>query len=117
MRWVLSDTSAFKGVLSAREDYCSWIGARSTALVLLKARCKHVKTYIDPDFKVSIDDVRRSTVEASRWSKNFLSEIWKMGGKELSSEKSINNREKVHASSLLCFTLTCYAYADCKKFL
>jgi hypothetical protein len=38
-----------------------------------------------------------------------------MGGKELSSEKSINNREKVHASSPLCFTLTCYAYADCKK--
>jgi hypothetical protein len=25
-RWVLSETHAFKGVLSAREDYCAWIG-------------------------------------------------------------------------------------------
>jgi hypothetical protein len=37
MRWVLSETRAFKGVLSAREDYCAWIRARSTASVLLKS--------------------------------------------------------------------------------
>jgi hypothetical protein len=33
MRWVLSETRAFKSVLSAREDYCAWIGARSTTSV------------------------------------------------------------------------------------
>jgi hypothetical protein len=27
MRWVLSETRDFKSVLSAREDYCAWIGA------------------------------------------------------------------------------------------
>jgi hypothetical protein len=37
MRWVLSETRAFKSVLSSREDYCPWIGARSTDSVLLKA--------------------------------------------------------------------------------
>jgi hypothetical protein len=26
-RWVLSETRAFKSVLSAQEDYCAWIGA------------------------------------------------------------------------------------------
>jgi hypothetical protein len=81
IRWVLNETRAFKGILSAREDYCAWIGARSTASVLLKARCKHVKTCTNPNFKVSVDDVRRSTVEALEWSKKFLSKIWKRGGK------------------------------------
>jgi hypothetical protein len=57
MRWVLSETRAFKGVLSAWEDNCAWIGAWSTASVLLKAGCKLVKTCTNPDFKVSVDDV------------------------------------------------------------
>jgi hypothetical protein len=69
MRWVLNETQVLKGVLSAREDYCAWIGAQSIASVLLKSGCKHVKTCTKPDFKVSGDDVRRSTVKASEWSK------------------------------------------------
>jgi hypothetical protein len=40
MRWVLSETRAFKGVLSAHEDYCAWIGTRSTASVLLKCHTR-----------------------------------------------------------------------------
>jgi hypothetical protein len=56
MWWVLSETCAFKSVLSAREDYCEWIGARSTTLVLLKVGCNHVKVCTD-DFRVSADHV------------------------------------------------------------
>jgi hypothetical protein len=94
MRWVLSETRALKVVLSAQEDYCDWIGARSTASVLLKFGCKHVRAYMDPNFKVSADNVQRSTIEASEWSKKFLSEIWRRDGKELSIEESIKNRER-----------------------
>jgi hypothetical protein len=65
MRWVLSETCGFKRVLSTREDYCAWIGARSTASVLLKARCNHVWAFTDLDFRVSAIHVRRSTVEVS----------------------------------------------------
>ena len=71
MRWVLSETHEFKGVLSAREDYCAWIDARSTVSILLKVGYKHVKACTDPDFKVSADNVQRSTVEALEWSKKF----------------------------------------------
>jgi hypothetical protein len=70
MRWVLSETRSYKSVLSAQEDYCAWIGTRSTALVLLKAGCNPVRTCTDRDFKVFADHVRRSNVEASEWSKN-----------------------------------------------
>jgi hypothetical protein len=71
MWWVLSETRAYKSILSAREDYCAWIGTRSTALVLLNAGCNHVRTCTDLDFKVFVDHIRRSTGEASDWSKFF----------------------------------------------
>jgi hypothetical protein len=95
MRWVLSETHAFKSVLSACEDNCACIGARSTALVLLKAMCNHIRVCTDPDFRVSIDHVRRSTIEALEWSKKFLYEIWKRDRKEIIIEESIKNREKL----------------------
>jgi hypothetical protein len=99
MRWVLKETRAFEGVLSAREDYYAWIGARSIASVLLKVGCKHMKACSDPNFKVSADHVRRSTVEALEWSKKFLSEIWKRDGKELGIEESI----KIERRYALCY--------------
>jgi hypothetical protein len=43
--------------------------------VLLKAGCNHVKVCTDPDFRVSTDHVRRSTIQASEWSKKFFSKI------------------------------------------
>jgi hypothetical protein len=81
MRWVLNETCAFEGALLDQEDYCAWIGARSTASVLLKVGCNHVKACTDPDFRVSTDHVRKSIVEASEWSKKFLSKIWNNDGK------------------------------------
>ena len=57
MMWVLSETYAFKSVLSAQDDYCAWIGIRSTASILLKARCNHVKVCTDPDLRVPADHV------------------------------------------------------------
>jgi hypothetical protein len=59
---------------------------------MLKAVCDYVRDCTDPDFRVSADHVQRSNVEALEWSKKFLSEIWRRGGKELSIEESIKNR-------------------------
>jgi hypothetical protein len=114
MRWVLSETRAFKGVLSAQEDYCAWIGARSTASVLLKARCKHMRACTDLDFKVSADHVRRSTAKTLEWSKKVLSETGKRGGKELSIVESTKNREKVCSLLHLTFTFTGHGHANYK---
>jgi hypothetical protein len=95
MQWVLNETRAFKSVLSLREDYCAWIGGRSTASVLMTARRNHVKVCTNPDFRVSADHVRRMTIEALECSKKILSEIWKKGKKEISIKESIYNMEKV----------------------
>lgn len=99
MRWILSEIRAYKEVLSTREDYCAWIGARSTASVLLKAGCHHVKACTEPNFEVSANSVRRSTAEASEWSKKFLSDIWSKGGKEVSIEESLKNKQKLRKAA------------------
>jgi hypothetical protein len=95
MCWILSETHVYKDVLSTREDYCAWIGTRSTTSVLLKAGCNHVRTCMEPNFKVSTDNVQRSIVEASEWSKKLLSDIWTKGGKKINIEESMKNKEKV----------------------
>lgn len=95
MRWILSETHAYNSVLSTLEDFNAWIGVRSTASVLLKAECAHVKSCTDPNFKVSANSVQRSIVEASEWSKKFLSDIWNKGVKEINIDESTKNRETV----------------------
>ncbi|KAL5647158.1 hypothetical protein ACJX0J_041513, partial [Zea mays] len=95
MRWILSEIHAYKNVLSTREDYCAWIGARSTASILLKVGCQHIKACSEPDFEVSAENVRRLTAEASEWGRKFLSDIWSKGGKELrkAAEKAASIRK------------------------
>lgn len=89
----LCEVGAFKDIFSTREDYCAWIGAQSTNSVHLKVGYGHVKTCLDPDFEVSMESFRRSTIEASEWG-NFLSDIWSKGEKEISlrSQRRIEKR-------------------------
>jgi hypothetical protein len=51
IQWILSETRTYRSVFSTKEDYCAWIGTRSTASILLKAGCSHVRSCTDPDFK------------------------------------------------------------------
>lgn len=94
MRWILSETCAYKCVLSSWEDYCSWISTWSTDSILLRARCNHVRTCPHPDFRVSADNVRRSTIKASVWSKKFLSDIWNKGRKEINIKGSMKTERR-----------------------
>jgi hypothetical protein len=95
MQWIFGEVVAFKNILSTRADYCAWIGTQSTASILLKAGCNHMKTCTDLDFEVSIENVWMSTAEASEWGKKFLDDIWSKGGKEISLEESKKLKEKV----------------------
>lgn len=95
MRWILSEIREYKGVPSTRKDYYTWIGARSTASILLKAGCHHVRACTEPGFEVSANTVRRSTVEASEWGNKFLYDIWTTGRKEVNIEEIAKNKVKV----------------------
>jgi hypothetical protein len=54
-----------------------------------------MKTCIDPNFEVSVENVKRSTIEALERGMKFLYDIWSKGGKEIDLEESKKNRENV----------------------
>jgi hypothetical protein len=58
MRWVLSETRAYKSVLSTREDYFARLGARSTS-VLLKAGCNHLIYGIKEEKRLASTNLQR----------------------------------------------------------
>jgi hypothetical protein len=76
MRWIYGKVCTFKGVLSTREDYCACIAARSTASALLRVGCNHIKTCLNPNFTLPIENVRRLSAKALKWGKKFLFDIW-----------------------------------------
>jgi hypothetical protein len=79
LKWVDGEVEAFGEILSTREDYCAWIGARNTTSILQKPGCNHVKVCCDPSFPLSLDGVRKPSVEASNLGRRFFSrvECWK----------------------------------------
>jgi hypothetical protein len=54
-----------------------------------------MKTCIDSDFEVSVENIKRSTIEALEQGKKFLSDIWSKGGKEIDLKESKKNRDNV----------------------
>jgi hypothetical protein len=55
--------------------------------------CTHA--CLDPNFKLSLENMRRSSTEATTWGKKFLLDVWTKGGKEIALEESKKNKEKV----------------------
>lgn len=55
-------------------------------MALLRVGYGYMKACLDPDFKLPVENVRRSTVEALEWGK-ILSDIWSKGGKEIALEE------------------------------
>jgi hypothetical protein len=43
IQWIGDETEAFDEILSDREDFCAFSGARGIAAILEKAGCEHVK--------------------------------------------------------------------------
>lgn len=58
VKWMEGEVEAFDEVLSTHGDYCTSVGARGVALILEKARCEHIKTIIQLEFKFSIENIK-----------------------------------------------------------
>jgi hypothetical protein len=58
VKWIEGEVEAFDEVLSTHSDYCTSVGARGVALILEKARCEHIKTIIQLEFKFSIENIK-----------------------------------------------------------
>jgi hypothetical protein len=51
-----------------------------------KAGCEHTKAVIQPEFSVSVNDIKEPSAEATALGGKFFSEVWMNGGMETADE-------------------------------
>jgi hypothetical protein len=62
--------------------------------MLEKDGCEHIKTMGQPDFDVSLDDIKSPLDEASDVRKRFFTKDLSTGGKELADEAAKKNLKR-----------------------
>jgi hypothetical protein len=93
IKWIEDKIEAFDEVLTGREDFCACVNALGAVSLLEKAGCEHAKAVIQPDFSVSVTDIKEPSTEATALSGKFYSEVWMNGSREIADE-AIRRRAK-----------------------
>jgi hypothetical protein len=83
IRWIGGEAEAFNEILSDREDFCAFTGARGVVPLLEKAGYEHAKAIVQPDFLASANDIKDTSAEAIALSGKFYSEVWFKGDREI----------------------------------
>jgi hypothetical protein len=96
IQWIGEEAETFDEILSDREDFCAFAGARGAAAILEKAGCEHVKAVAQAESILLVDDTRDLSVEASTLCSKFYSDVWMKGGREMADEAIKNNEKESH---------------------
>jgi hypothetical protein len=86
IEWISSEAEAFEEILSDRGDVCVFSGARGVAAILEKAGCDYVKTLVQAEAALSIDDTKDPSAEASLIGGKNFTDIWENGGRGMTHE-------------------------------
>jgi hypothetical protein len=86
VRWIEGEVEAFNEVLTGREDFSAYVGARGAVSLLEKAGCEHAKVVIQLEFTVSTNDIKEPLAEAIALSGKFYSKVWANDGREIADE-------------------------------
>jgi hypothetical protein len=62
--------------------------------VLEKVDCEHAKVVVQPEFTLSVDDIKNPSAEATALGGKFYSKVWLKGGREITDE-AIRKRERI----------------------
>lgn len=83
MKWS-NEKEFFDEVLTGCGDFCACLGAQRTVLLLEKVVCDHVKTIIQQEFEISVDDIKQPSAEPTELGRRFYNDImacwWQKGG-------------------------------------
>jgi hypothetical protein len=71
MKWIEGEVEAFDKVLTSRGDFCACVGARGTISLLEKAGCDHVKSIIQSEFEIYVDDIKGHSGKAIELGRRF----------------------------------------------
>jgi hypothetical protein len=99
IRWIGGEAKAYDEILSDRGDFCSFAGARGAVSLLEQAGCEHAKAVIQPEFSVSVNDIKEPSAEATTLGGKFYSEVCKNGGREIANKTIRQNEEETHRAS------------------
>jgi hypothetical protein len=61
--------------------------------VLEKVSCEHAKAVTQPEFLLSVDDIRNPSPKATALGGKFYFDVWMKGGREIADE-AIRKKEK-----------------------
>jgi hypothetical protein len=75
IEWISSEVEAFEEILHDRGDVCAFSGARGIAAILEKGCCEHVKSLVQTEAALSIDDTKDPSAEASLVGGKFFTDI------------------------------------------
>jgi hypothetical protein len=99
IQWINGEVEDFEEVLSDREDFCAFVGARGATSILDKVGCDHAKAVAQPDFAFSADHIRNPSAKATTLGGKFYSEVWLKGGREITDEAIKRNEKESHDAS------------------
>jgi hypothetical protein len=80
IQWISGEAEAFEEFLSDRRDFRAFVIARGAASILERVGCDHAKAIVQPEFALSVDDMKNPSAEASALSGKFYYEVWLKGG-------------------------------------
>jgi hypothetical protein len=96
IEWISEEAEAFKEILSDHGDVCAFSGARGVSAILEKASCNHVKTFVQAEAALSMDDTKDPSAEASFLGGNFFTNIWENGGREMTHKIMKKSEKDIH---------------------
>jgi hypothetical protein len=96
IEWISSEAEAFEEILSDHGEICAFSSARGVATILEKAGCDHVKTLVQAEAALSIDDMKDPSAEASLIGGNFFTGIWENGGRGMAHEIIKKSEKDIH---------------------
>jgi hypothetical protein len=99
LKWIEGEVEAFDEVLSGRGNFCACVGAQGAVSSLEIVGCDHAKVIIQPDFSVSVTDIKEPSTEASALSGKFYSEVWMNDDREMADKAIRRNEKESHLAS------------------
>jgi hypothetical protein len=96
IEWISGEAEAFEEILSDRGDVCAFSGARGVSAILEKVGCNHVKALAQAEAALSVDDTKDPSAEASLMGRNFFTDIWENGGREMAHEIMKKSEKDIH---------------------
>jgi hypothetical protein len=96
IEWISGEVEAFEEILSDRGDVWAFSGAIGISTILEKAGCNHVKTWVQVEAALSVDDTKDPSAEASLMGGKFYTDIWENGGREIAHEIMRKSEKDIH---------------------